>query len=98
METLSHGAPQPYTRPNTRRINGHRLYPMVGMYGYIYWVIRPNHSDFSFCFNKLSCAEAFAKRYANTHGTKFWYRIWTSNPIWHFTQCQEMLTDLSHML
>lgn len=87
-----------FLAPCDRKINGHRLTVKVGRCGYYYWCIRPNKSDVSFCFNKLSVATEFAKRYANCHNGMFWYRLWTKNPLFHHEQCQSLLGELSYMM
>lgn len=84
-------------RPCDRVINGHRLTVQVGRNGYYYWRIKPNHSDVSFCFAKLSVATEFAKRYANCHNGMFWVKIWSRNPMFHHEQCQSLLNELSYM-
>lgn len=90
---------KPYSAyPCDRKINGHRITIQVGQNGYFYWCIRPNKSDVSFCFNKLSVATEFAKRYANCHNGMFWYRVWLNNPLYHYKQCQWMLDELSYMM
>ena len=84
--------------PCDRKINGHRVQVMVSRNGNYYWRIIPNKSDVSFNFSKLSVATEFAKRYANCHNGMFWYKIWRNNPLFHYEQCQNLLTELSYMM
>lgn len=66
-------------RPCDRVINGHRLVAKLSPNGFWFWTTRPNRSQLTFCFAKLSSADAFCKQYVNEHSEKFWFNLWHGN-------------------
>lgn len=76
------------------KVNGHVITAMEGTNGRTYWTIHPANSEVKFCFDKFTYAYVFAKKYANRHGRKFWYRIWHGNPILQYETYLRVISEL----